>query len=231
MPEIIPAILVKSKKQFYSRLNIAKKLAKTVQIDIMDGLFVNNKTPKALNSGAWFASYIQDYPDNIPNIELHLMVINPWGIIRYWKDFEQVLRIIWHVEIPINHVELIQVVHGFKIQAGLALNPETPLKNITSYINPDGKTKFSEAYCDQITVMGVHPGFSGQEFIKTSLKTISQLRKKFPALPIAVDGGVNLKTAPAIINAGATCLNAAGVIFLSHNPKSVYRNLKSLNLP
>ncbi|MDF1496813.1 MAG: hypothetical protein P1P90_02005 [Patescibacteria group bacterium] len=223
--EIIPAILTKKKNEFNSRLKLASKLAKTVQIDIMDGLFVDNETPAKLNDGSWYKEYLQN--NKAPkNIELHLMVINPWQIIEAWKELPGVMRIIWHEEVPINHEEMIRAVHEVGLESSLAINPDTSLKQIYPFIESEPKKRGAgEYYVDSILVMGVTPGFSGQKFIHDSLKTISTLHKKYPHLPIAVDGGVNLETAKSIKNAGANRLCAAGAIFLADNPKKAYNKL------
>ncbi|MFZ6014958.1 MAG: ribulose-phosphate 3-epimerase [Patescibacteria group bacterium] len=226
MIEVIPAILTKKKSEFISRLKTAYGFAKTVQIDIMDGLFVDNETPKNLNNGSWYRDYLTENNHEIPNIELHLMVINPMKIIEAWKELAGVMRIIWHVEIPIRHEELIPLVHEMDLQVALAINPNTPVTEILSYIQSKPvKAKAKNYFIDSVLVMGVMPGYSGQTFIKDSLQTIKILRKKFPKLPVAVDGGVNPATARDIIKAGATSLNAAGAIFLADNPKTAYNKL------
>lgn len=223
--EIIPAILTKKKSEFMSRMKTATKFANTVQIDIMDGLLVDNETPKKLNFGFWYKEFLKD---NKPpkNIELHLMVINPWEIIESWKELPGVSRVIWHVEVPIHHEEMIKAVHENGLKSCLALNPSTPINVLNPYIQTEPRKKDARKfYADSILVLGVEPGFSGQEFIPNVLKTITKLHKKYPHLPIAVDGGVNQETAQSIKKAGATRLCAAGAIFLADNPKSAYNNL------
>jgi ribulose-phosphate 3-epimerase len=226
MIEIIPAILTKKKAEFMSRIKTANKFAKTVQIDIMDGLFVDNETPAKLNDGSWYREYLTKNGNRSPNIELHLMVINPWEVINDWKELHGVSRIIWHVEIPINHEEMIRAIHDLSFKSCLAINPDTPLKQILPFIEKEPKKKGAQKYyADSVLVMGVIPGFSGQDFIPSALKTISTLHKKYPHLPISVDGGVNQKTKKDIKNAGATRLCASGAIFLADDPKSAYNNL------
>lgn len=229
-PQIIPAILVKNKKEFFARLDIAAKFCDTVQIDIMDGLFVKNKTPRDLNKGKWFAEYLlarSDYRTSdhqIPDIELHLMVMDPWTIIREWHEFEQLRRAIWHIEAPIEHAELTEIVDGLNIHPGLAINPKTPTSNILPYF----AKKDNPAVPDHVLVMGVTPGWSGQKFETSSLAKIRTLRKKFPKLSIGVDGGMDEKTAALAIKAGANVINAAGAIFLADNPSVAYHHLNKL---
>ncbi len=230
-PEIIPAILVQNKSEFYKRLILASKLAKTVQVDIMDGLFVKNKTPRDLNNGRWFGELLLNPPAGfkVPNIELHLMVMDPWSIMREWHEYDQLKRAIWHVEVPIEHGELVEVAHGLNLDVGLAISPKTPIKEIFPFINLTDKK--STEFVDEVLVMGVVPGKSGQKFIPTTLKTIIALRKKFPKLNIGEDGGLSLKNAHGIIKAGANRLNAAGAIFLANDPSNAFHQLSQIINP
>lgn len=223
-PEIIPAILAKSKKEFFEKLDIASAFSKTVQIDIMDGLFVENRTPKALNDGRWFGEYVAYKEDeSTPDVELHLMVMDPWKIIREWQEYPDLKRVIWHIELPLEHGELIEVVHGLEIEAGLAINPDTDLKSLFPFVSDKSH---ADERADETLIMGVVPGHSGQEFKPSVLKKISALRKKHKKIKIAVDGGINQKTAPKILKAGAGRLNAAGAIFLAPEAELAFRNLE-----
>jgi len=225
-PEIIPAILTKKRSEFEKRLALAAGLSRTVQIDIMDGYFVGNRTPRNLNNSRWFGEWLMKLPNGIrvPDIELHLMVMDPWPLICAWQEYAEVKRAIWHIEVPLDHAELIDVVHGLGLQAGLAINPGTPLDELTPFLKNKPTVPHS-AFADEALVMGVRPGFSGQLFRRESLKTVRALRRAYPRLDIGIDGGVGLDNAAAIIKAGADRLNAAGAIFLALDPKQAYRKL------
>lgn len=223
--EIIPAILTKQKKEFMRLLEDASLFSQTVQIDIMDGLFVDNQTPKSLNNGHWWSEYLINHPDQkLPDIELHLMVIDPWSVIREWQEYAELKRVIWHVEVPIDHAALNETAHDLRIQTGLAMNPDTELKEIIPFINP--KTNSNPEFVDQILIMGVDPGFSGQSFKSEVLKKISKLRSKFPKLNLGVDGGVSSANIKQIKQAGANRFNAAGAIFKAADPQTAYKQLK-----
>ncbi len=215
-PEIIPAILAQSKKEFFKKLEIASQLSKTAQIDVMDGLFVKNKTPRDLNNGRWFAEYLLNPPADVPAIELHLMVEDPWSVIREWHEYLELKRAIWHIEIPIEHGEMIEMVHEFNIEVGLAISHGTSISELQPFLKP--------GLIEEVLVMGVKPGKSGQKFKPEMLKTIRSLSKR-PKLKIGVDGGLNLKNAKMIMRAGADRLNAAGAIFLVDDPSLAYKKL------
>lgn len=226
--EVIPAILTKKRQEFEKRLTLAAGFSHTVQIDIMDGLFVDNKTPRDLNNGRWFGEWLMDRPDGtrVPDIELHLMVVDPWPLICAWQEYAEVKRAIWHVEVPLDHSELIDVVHGLGLQAGLAIDPETPPDDLKPFLK-NRPTVPDYTFADEVLVMGVTPGFSGQPFRREALKTVRALRRAYPRLAIGLDGGVSLGNAKMILEAGANRLNAAGAIFLSSDPKQAYKKLKT----
>jgi ribulose-phosphate 3-epimerase len=80
-------------------------------------------------------------------------------------------------------------------------------------------------------VMSVNPGFGGQSFIETALPKIEKLRKKIDAtgrdIILEVDGGVNAKTAPRVIDAGATAL-VAGTAVYGGDPTKYADNIRAI---
>ena len=95
MPELIPAILVKDADAFRERLSLMEGLVQTVQLDCMDGHFVDNRT--------WYEAAPVD---SSLEIELHLMVSDPLSVINAWQRIKNVTRAIWHVEIPVDHEKI-----------------------------------------------------------------------------------------------------------------------------
>ena len=83
-----------------------------------------------------------------------------------------------------------------------------------------------------VCMMSVNPGFGGQTFIEHTYKKIKQLRQRIDennlSVKIEVDGGVNLKNAKAIIDAGAHVLVAGNTVFNSADPKSTIAALKAI---
>lgn len=224
--EVIPAILADSKKDFFQKLTSASLFSKKVQIDIMDGLFVKNKTPRDLNNGRWFAEFLLNPPEQVPDIELHLMVEDPWSIIREWHEYLELKRVIWHVEVPIEHGEMIEMAHEFRIAVGLAVSPGTPIRAVFPFISPVNKR--SPEFVDEVLVMGVIPGKSGQKFLPEALKAIRGLRSKFPKLEIGVDGGINSHNIKALASRGVTRFYSAGAVLLAKDPKIAYRDLTNI---
>lgn len=223
--EIIPAILVKNKRNFRKFLKLSSTLSNIVQIDIMDGMFVDNETPKDLNLGQWIAEYLIK-EGAVPNIELHLMVLDPWEIIQAWEDFDFVKRIVWHVEIPINHRELIYQVHRLGFEVGLAINPKTSLLKIIPFLKDCEDKTIKQYALDELLFLGVDPGFSGQDFNEKVLENIEFVKKYFPDVLLALDGGVKLTNINMIAKKGIVRFNVGSGIFKSKNLEETFNQFK-----
>jgi len=206
-PEVIPAILVKTRGELLDRINKVRGLVKEIQLDIMDGVFVPNKTIGL--------EELKDLPD--AKYEFHWMVQDPEN---------------WIVAVPGPHMHLVHVetINDFsKIEGavkkaggklGLAINPETPLGALLPYVDK----------AERVLVMTVRPGFSGQKYIYEMETKVRQLREMFPLLDIEVDGGVNNETGPHAYSNGANILAAASAIFSSDDIKGAIEELKKLAL-
>ena len=90
----------------------------------------------------------------------------------------------------------------------MALNPATPLAAVKEVLDE----------IDLLLIMSVNPGFGGQAFIPRSLDRVARARALVEAhrpgqVEVEVDGGVSAKTAPALVEAGATVLVAGSAVF------------------
>ena len=105
-------------------------------------------------------------------------------------------------------------------QAGIALNPGTPANSISAVI----------PLLNQVLVMTVNPGFSGQIFIPETVKKISEVKALLQAhgsdAIIQVDGGINTETLPLVVEAGARSIVAATAIF--KHPLGIAAGIQSL---
>jgi ribulose-phosphate 3-epimerase len=115
----------------------------------------------------------------------------------------------FHAEATKSPAKLIEKIKSKGVMAGIAISPSTPIKKIEKLA----------AKLDYILVMTVKPGKPGQKLIKTAVKKVQSLRKKYPGLNIEVDGGINAQTAREVIEAGANFLVAGSYIFKSQDPK------------
>lgn len=209
--EIIPSILVESHQEFERRLRLVEGGCETVHVDILDGsLFPETN---------WFdAKAVGALRTNV-KYEIHLMVENPLPIITEWqRHVSGLVRAIVHAEMhrPIGAV-VSQIRDLMKLEAGIAVNPETPLLAIHEMLH----------IIDQLTVMGVHPGSSGQTFLgEEILETIREARAHRADLPIELDGGAREDLFPALKEAGVTHVCAASAIFGAKDPKAALAHLR-----
>ncbi len=184
--EIIPAVLSHTRHEALDRIKLVSKVGKTLQVDICDGHFVPNTTllPRDLVDIKTKTAF-----------EFHLMVLYPEHHLHDIAHIPQSKTVIFHIEsMPdAKHVErFIRHARFHKLKVGIALKPETPALKIKPFLK----------LVDQVTVMTVHPGFMGAQFIDQTNK-IKQIRKWNKKIAIEVDGGIHHGTLAICHKAGA----------------------------
>ncbi|MBU0591960.1 hypothetical protein KKF81_05620 [Candidatus Micrarchaeota archaeon] len=207
--ELIPAILVKDRKELLKRINAVSAHVNIIQIDIMDGIFVPNKTIGI--------DELHDLPQ--ANYEFHWMVKDPVNWILGTRNLKGNHMHLVHIETILSSnsfAEVKRAVENVGGRLGLAINPETPLERVLPFIDQ----------VEEVLVMTVHPGFSGQKYIHEMEKKIKHLRNAYSLLNIEVDGGIDLSTIDHASNAGANFFAAASSIFSSGTIKDNVRQLK-----
>ena len=203
--KIAPSILAADFSQLGEDIQkVAEAGADLIHFDIMDGHFVPN-----LTMGVDLVKAVRRYTD-LP-FDVHLMVTHPQDYIESFVDVGADLITI-HAEIvtaPISVV--IGKIKSLNILVGLATRPQTPISVINPYL-PD---------LDLVLPMSVEPGFGGQKFMLDTLEKISYIDKKIKeigkSIDLEVDGGINEKTAPLVIERGATILVAGTAVFKQSN--------------
>ncbi|MBH41798.1 MAG: hypothetical protein CL685_03725 [Candidatus Magasanikbacteria bacterium] len=207
MISIIPSILVPDKKTFLTNYTGLGDSVSMIQLDIADGKFVPNATwadPKTVS-------------DTVKtNVELHLMVNDPVAEMKKWVYVRQVTRVLIHVESPHEVAETIRKAKQINWEIGLVLNPNTPTSVLHDFLDD----------IDLVMFMGVYPGFQGQEFIPETCDRITQTKAKGITLPISVDGGVNEKTIPALVQSGVDIICPGSAVF--GNDKTPAENILAL---
>lgn len=207
--QIIPTILVYSQKEFETQINLIQNHVPLVQHDIEDGIFVDNKT--------WSDPDVAQRLTTC-DIELHLMVSDPLEELKRWQKVEQVIRVLVHYESVKNLTDIMPTLHAYGWEIGIVLNPETNIKVLKPYIDEIKSVQF----------MTVHPGKQGQNFLPDVLKKIKKFHKKYPNMPIAVDGHVDETTIPDLIQAGITRFGVGSAIFGTANPVASLKQLEQL---
>lgn len=215
--EIIPGILEKEWSEIEKKLEIARKFARTVHIDIIDGKFADNTTfldPQPFKA----------YTDSL-TLELHMMVDNPIEYLDRWAA-AGFTRFIGHIEKMPDQVDFVAKAQLYG-EASLAIDGKTSLDAITAPFDD----------LDSILVMTINAGFSGQAFDESKLEKIKTIREKTDDIsethqavyfPIEIDGGVNDQTILKARDAGASRFVSTSYLFGNKDPKEAYDKLKKL---
>jgi ribulose-phosphate 3-epimerase len=215
-PMIAPSILSAD----FSKLGeevaaVTKAGADWIHFDVMDGRFVPNITIGPLVLAALKGK-------GFPPMDVHLMIVEPE---RYVADFAKAGAeyITVHVEASPHLHRTLQMIRAAGAKPGVVLNPHTPISSIQHVLG----------MVDLVLLMSVNPGFGGQAFIPEVLpkcEELSALREKLGLkFLIEIDGGVNEKTAPALIKAGADVLVAGSYVFGSKDYGQAIETLKGGN--
>jgi ribulose-phosphate 3-epimerase len=190
--------------------------ADLIHVDVMDGHFVPNITvgPPVVRSIKRVA--------RVP-LDVHLMITDP---DRFAAEFAEAgaSMISVHAEVLPHLHRTIGFIKSLGAKAGVALNPSTPVVAIEEVA----------ADLDFVLVMTVNPGFGGQTFIPRSPSKVKAVRALLdragnPA-PIEVDGGIDLHTVGAVVEAGAEILVAGSAVFHAPDPEAAARELKAAAL-
>jgi len=182
--------------------------ADLIHVDIMDGHFVPNLSlsPRAL------AAINRATPIFL---DVHIMVYNPFDYIERLVE-SGADRITFHLEASEHIEETIDYIHKSGIKAGLAISPDTSASLLLNYLDK----------LDLVLIMTVHPGFGGQAFIPEALEKVRFVREfcdkhniggEKGSFEIQVDGGVDDKTAPLCIEAGANNLVSGSYLYKPGN--------------
>jgi ribulose-phosphate 3-epimerase len=187
--------------------------ADMLHIDVMDGHFVPNLTMGPLVVKA--LRTVTTLP-----LDVHLMIEEA---DRYIEPFVKAgaSRISVHAEALPHLHRTVQLIKGFGVKAGVAINPATPVSVLEDIAGE----------LDHVLVMSVNPGFGGQTFIPRSESKLRAVRQMLAqigsAALIEVDGGIDLGTAARVAAAGADVLVAGQAIFGSPDAERATRELRA----
>ena len=183
-------------------------------IDIMDGVFVPN-----ISYGMPVLSVIQKHATK--PLDVHLMIVDPSRYIStFAKLGSDILTV--HYEACTHLHRTLQAIKAEGMKAGVALNPHTPVALLEDIIQD----------VDVLLLMSVNPGFGGQSFIENTYKKVRQakmlIEQAGASTLIEIDGGVSLKNAKTLIEAGADALVAGSFVFNAANPTQTIADLKHI---
>ena len=173
--------------------------AQYVHFDVMDGVFV-----PSISYGKKKKKSIRKYTDRL--FDVHLMIVDPE---RYIKDFAEAGAdiITVHAEACKHLDATIDLIKSCGAMAGVAINPATPVSTIKHVLDK----------VDMVLIMTVNPGFGGQKLIPYTIDKVRELcdlcNKLGAKIDIEVDGGINIDTIDAALDAGANIIVAGSAVF------------------
>jgi ribulose-phosphate 3-epimerase len=185
--------------------------ADLIHIDAMDAHFVPPLTvgPVVVES----LRRVTDLP-----LHCHLQVGEPDALLEAFAEAGADI-VSCHVEAVAEPGPVIRRAASLGMRAGLAVGPDTPVQTVLPHLES----------LDRVLVMSVFPGWGGQPFLDRALSKIEEARREVDrrglAVEIEVDGGIDERTAPRCVAAGATVLAAGTAIFRAGDPAEAARRL------
>jgi ribulose-phosphate 3-epimerase len=182
-----------------------------LHVDVMDGHFVPNVSigPPVVQSLRRYSSRFFD---------CHLMMSEPGRYLEAFKDAGANGCTV-HVEVG-GTASLIRDARSLGLRVGLAANPDTPFEKVAPYLGD----------VDLLLLMTVFPGFGGQSFMGDVMPKVTLARREVEdnalEVDIEVDGGIDVRTAPIVVEAGANVLVAGSAIFARPEPLEAARAIR-----
>lgn len=196
------------------QIKLVEPHVELIHIDAMDAHFV-----PPLSVGPVVVESVRKVT-GLP-LHCHLMVDRPQDLL---KDFAEAGAdiVTVHREAVEDPAKVIEEAESLGLRCGLAVNPETPVEETFRYLDR----------LDRVLVMSVNPGWAGQAFLDEALPKIESARKEIDrqglSVEIEVDGGINERSGPRCLAAGASVLAAASSIFKAPDPAEAARRLAAL---
>ena len=185
-----------------------------IHVDVMDGHFVPN-----ISIGVPVVTSLRKATDGF--LEVHLMITDPDKYVpAFIKAGADLVN--FHVEVECDIEGVLKEIKAAGKKTGLTIKPNTPPEAVFPYL----------PLLDMVLVMSVEPGFGGQSFMPNSIPKIKVLKEKITELglncEIEIDGGINLKNAPEVIEAGCDILVAGSSVFNAPDVPAAVKAFKAL---
>lgn len=203
-PQVLPAILAEDQEEMDAEFEKVLEYSRWFHIDVEDGKFVENTS--------------LDFDFNLPEnqrYEAHLMIEDPLEWIK--DNLNNFKRFNFHVEAVENPGEVIDLIHENRKEAGIAINPDTPLEEILPYVLD----------VDIVQLMTVDPGKYGSEFHEEMISRIGKISEENPEVSIEVDGHVSDENIEELKHAGANVFVSGSFVQESEYPGEAVRELEN----
>ena len=188
--------------------------ADLIHCDVMDGMFVPN-----ISFGPKMIADIRKHT-KLP-LDVHLMIEKPGRYIGAFANAGADFITVHYEACGNDLIEVLKNIKKLGKKCGAVINPATPAEVLKDCLK----------YCDMVLLMSVNPGFGGQSFIEPVLKKIKQVKKMIDEssleIYLEIDGGVNKKYTPLVVEAGADVLVAGSYVFGSDNIDKTMQEMRN----
>jgi len=210
-PRVAPSILSADFARLGAQVaEVMDAGARVIHVDVMDGHFV-----PPITIGPLVASAIADQVHAAGGaLDVHLMIAEP---DRHVAEFARAGAdsITFHAEATPHANRLLAAIRDHGCLAGVAINPGTPVEAVAEL----------RGLADIVLCMTVNPGWGGQRFIDGSPDKVRRLAPLAGEAAIEVDGGIDVRTAGSVADAGASLFVAGSAVFGAPDPAAAYREI------
>ncbi|MDD5423735.1 MAG: ribulose-phosphate 3-epimerase [Candidatus Omnitrophica bacterium] len=203
--KIVPALLTDKPEDLERMIRQAEGFCGLVQVDIMDGKFVPSKSISAADLAKIKTGL---------ELEIHIMVEDPSSYIVPFKN-AGASRIVFHYESKEDPAAVIKGIRAQGMQAGIAINPETPVSKVEPYFKD----------IDILLFLSVNPGYYGSKFIPGVCDKARSLKARKDRPVIAMDGGLKSDNILVIRDAGVDLACVGSGVYGRGDPAQNYRAL------
>lgn len=212
--KIAASILSADFARLGEQVKLVEPYADLIHIDAMDAHFV-----PPLSVGPVVVESLRKVTA-LP-LHCHLMVDRPHRLLKDFADAGADI-VTCHMEVLDDPEAIVRQAEELGMRAGLAVNPQTRVDTLFPHLDA----------LDRVLVMSVNPGWAGQRFLDEALPKIESVRTEIErrglTVEVEVDGGIDDRTGPRCLAAGATVLAAASSIFKVPDPAGATRRLAEL---
>jgi len=205
--QVTPALLETDANTLKQKASVVENSVELIQIDVGDGTFIPTVTvlPRALGEFR-----------PLTGIEVHLMVAHPDRFVADWVHLGA-SRVTFHVEAQGDLERFVAQCRELDCDVTIARSPGTPVEKLEPFLD----------LVDEVMFLGVQPGAQGNPFVPEVLDDVRAFHKAFPAIPLALDGGVGLGNVEEIAAAGVQRVIVGATLWKSTDPIAMIEKLAS----